>query len=89
MERSRLDRTFSLAIAEKGWKGNADKTDRVRRQAKAGDFEGTGGPEDKEEEARRVRGGDDEVPGNVRQGGSGGGSGDGRVRVSGASDGFD
>lgn len=36
---------------------------------KARDFEGVGGPEDKEELDRVDRGGDDNVPGNVRQGG--------------------
>jgi len=33
---------------------------------KARDFEGVGGPEDKEEIARAERGGDDDVGGNVR-----------------------
>ncbi|KAK6440675.1 hypothetical protein LTR95_003102 [Oleoguttula sp. CCFEE 5521] len=36
---------------------------------KASDFEGRGGPEDKAWEANEVRGGDDDVAGNVRQGG--------------------
>jgi hypothetical protein len=47
---------------------------------KAGDFEGVGGPEDKERLDRETRGGDDEVVvGNVRQGGVGR---DGAVRNS-------
>ncbi|KAE9378120.1 hypothetical protein N431DRAFT_452252 [Stipitochalara longipes BDJ] len=45
--------------------------------SKARDFEGVGGPEDKERLAREVRGDDDEVVGNVRQGGI---TGDGAVR---------
>ncbi|KAH6674197.1 hypothetical protein B0J14DRAFT_653507 [Halenospora varia] len=46
---------------------------------KARDFEGTGGPEDEADIARRERGGDDGVSGNVRQGGGD----DGSVRVPG------
>jgi len=36
---------------------------------KAEDFEGVGGPEDKARLAQETRGGDDDVRGNVRQGG--------------------
>jgi len=39
------------------------------RQTKAGDFEGVGGPEDKLAAAQIERGGDQDVVGNVRQGG--------------------
>lgn len=39
------------------------------RQTKAGDFEGVGGPEDKTAAAQVERGGDQDVSGNVRQGG--------------------
>lgn len=39
------------------------------RQTKAGDFEGVGGPEDKLKVAETERGGDQDVAGNVRQGG--------------------
>ena len=46
--------------------GNAD---RVCRAMKARDFEGVGGPEDKAAMAESARGGDDDVRGNVRQGG--------------------
>lgn len=46
---------------------------------KARDFEGVGGPEDKAELDRQNRGGDDDVPGNVRQGQT---SRDGAVRNS-------
>ncbi|KAF2170244.1 hypothetical protein M409DRAFT_19846 [Zasmidium cellare ATCC 36951] len=39
------------------------------KPTQASDFEGVGGPEDKARIAREERGGDDDVRGNVRQGG--------------------
>lgn len=48
------------------------------RPFKAGDFEGTGGPEDKAQVMEEQRPGDDAIRGNIRQGGDTVRPGDGR-----------
>ena len=46
-----------------------DAADTARSMTKARDFEGVGGPEDKRAEREAARPGDQDVQGNVRQGG--------------------
>jgi hypothetical protein len=48
--------------------GSIDPT--TGKQTKASDFEGVGGPEDKAAIDREVRGGDNDIRDNIRQGGS-------------------
>ena len=48
--------------------GSIDPT--TGKQTKAADFEGVGGPEDKAAIDREVRGGDNDIRDNIRQGGS-------------------
>ena len=48
--------------------GDIDPT--TGKQTKAADFEGIGGPEDKAAIDREVRGGDNDIRDNIRQGGS-------------------